>query len=76
MSSSKSTPKHAGFVHTVLSDHEVISLLYTIARLLSLYLQLTGQCGTIPCVFDQAAHSLNTKILIYTFYMCFFEVQT
>ena len=40
-----------------------------------LRVQLTGQCRTIPCVFDPAAHSLNTKILIYTFYMCFFEVQ-
>jgi len=37
--------------------------------------QLTGQHRTIPCVFDPAAHSLNTKILIYVFYMCFFEVQ-
>ena len=39
MSSSKLTPKHTSFIHTVLSDHEVISLLYTIAHLLSLYLE-------------------------------------
>jgi len=27
-------------------------------------------------VFDLATYSLNTKSLIYMFYMCLFEVQT
>jgi len=39
MSSRKLNPKHAGFVHTLLSDYEVTSLLYTIVYLLSLYLE-------------------------------------
>ena len=50
--SSKLTPKHAGFVHTVLFDHEVNSLLYYNCPppKFLLGVQLAGQRGTIPCV--------------------------
>ena len=46
------TPKHAGFVHTIfLISQSNLLIVYNCPPPKSLLgVQLTGQCGTIPCI--------------------------